>query len=106
MPLFIWAPEEEGQFQPGRTSRWWTQQSVLDLQAQLQALGSRLILRRAAERSTGLLQAVVDVQATAVFFNNLYDPISMVRARKCMAAFYSTTLQHPSVQQACCCIAS
>lgn len=97
MPLFIWAPEEEGQFQPGRTSRWWTQQSVLDLQAQLQALGSRLILRRAAERSTGLLQAVADVQATAVFFNNLYDPISMVRA-ECMAACCSTTLQQPSVQ--------
>mmetsp|Transcript_6370 Transcript_6370/g.14137 ORF Transcript_6370/g.14137 Transcript_6370/m.14137 type:complete len:935 (-) Transcript_6370:1153-3957(-) len=78
VPFFVWAPEEEGQFQPGRTSRWWTKHSVLDLQRQLCALGSHLIMRRSAERSKGLLQLVQETGAQAVFFNHLYDPISLV----------------------------
>eukprot|EP00955_Chlamydomonas_euryale_P017908 190732-Chlamydomonas_euryale.AAC.15 len=76
--MFLWAPEEEGQFQPGRTNRWWTKHTVVDLQRQLEALGTRLVLRTAADRRKGVLQAVADTGAQAVFFNNLYDPITLV----------------------------
>lgn len=47
IPVFIWAPEEEGQFQPGRYSRWWTKHSVLLFKQLLEQLGSRLVIRRA-----------------------------------------------------------
>jgi len=78
--LYIWAPEEEGQFQPGRCSRWWAKRTVVKFAAQLAALGSpRLVVRRADDSARALLQAAAECGASAVFFNHLYDPISLVR---------------------------
>lgn len=79
IPVFIWAPEEEGQFQPGRCSRWWLKQSLLRFEKQLGVLGSKLIIRRTDETSAVLLQLAQEAGAEAVFFNHLYDPISLVR---------------------------
>ncbi len=78
VPVFVWAPEEEGQFQPGRTSRWWSKQTVLDFENQVAALGSRLVVRQAKDRRSALLKLVEESGASAVYFNNLYDPISLV----------------------------
>jgi hypothetical protein len=63
VPVFIWAPEEEGQFQPGRCSRWWTKHSLMDLEQALAALGSRLIIRRATDSTAALLAIVKEVGA-------------------------------------------
>jgi deoxyribodipyrimidine photo-lyase len=30
LPIFIWAPEEEGDWPPGAASRWWLHQSMRD----------------------------------------------------------------------------
>ncbi|KAJ9523003.1 hypothetical protein QJQ45_023833 [Haematococcus lacustris] len=79
IPLFIWAPEEEGQFQPGRFSRWWTKQSVALFQRLLGRLGSRLIIRRCSDTAQCITQVVAETGAKAVYFNHLYDPISLVR---------------------------
>lgn len=80
VPLYIWAPEEEGQFQPGRCSRWWAKRTVVRFAAQLAALGgARLVVRRADDSARALLQAAAEAGASAVFFNHLYDPISLVR---------------------------
>lgn len=49
--VFIWAPEDEGVFYPGRCSRWWLHQSLKSLSASFRKLGSRLILRRAQQVS-------------------------------------------------------
>lgn len=43
LPVYIWVPEEEGQFQPGRCSRWW-------LAASLQALDADLRVRLSSTR--------------------------------------------------------
>ena len=77
--MYIWAPEEEGQFQPGRCSRWWLFHSLAALQRDLAALGSRLLCFRAADSGALLAQLARQVGAGAVVFNHLYDPISMVR---------------------------
>lgn len=79
IPLFIWAPEEEGQFQPGRCSKWWFKQSLIKFQLQIAALGSRLILRRSTDSVQELLSVVKETKATSVHFNHLFDPISLVR---------------------------
>ncbi|KAF8066292.1 CRY1 [Scenedesmus sp. PABB004] len=79
VPAFIWAPEEEGQFQPGRCSRWWLSQSLAALSRALAERGSRLVLRRAAASADALLELVGETGAHSVFFNHLYDPISLVR---------------------------
>jgi len=79
IPVYIYAPEEDGQFQPGRCSRWWLNASLQNLDADLQRLGSRLLCFRASESYTALVSLSRDLNAPGVVFNHLYDPISMVR---------------------------
>lgn len=45
----------------------------------LEQLGSRLVIRRARESVEGLKAFITETGAEAVFFNHLYDSISMVR---------------------------
>lgn len=49
------------------------------LAARLAQLGSRLVLRRSPDSGAALRALVAETGATAVFFNHLYDSISMVR---------------------------
>lgn len=58
---------------------WWFKHSVRHLAARLSALGSRLVLRRGADSASALKALVQETGASAVFFNHLYDSISMVR---------------------------
>ena len=79
VPVYIYAPEEEGQFQPGRCSRWWLSCSLKSLEQDLKDLGSRLYCYRETE-SVRVLEGLVEKHgADGVVFNHLYDPISMVR---------------------------
>lgn len=82
VPVYIWAPEEEGQFQPGRCSRWWLRHSLAALDSDLRALGSRLLCFRGADSHAVLARLAAALGAGAVLFNHLYDPISMVGAAR------------------------
>ncbi|KAK6246058.1 hypothetical protein QUC31_000829 [Theobroma cacao] len=77
--VFIWAPEEEGHYYPGRVSRWWLKQSLAHLDSSLRSLGTCLISKRSTESVSSLLEVVKSTGATQLFFNHLYDPISLVR---------------------------
>ncbi|CAI5485118.1 unnamed protein product, partial [Closterium sp. Yama58-4] len=79
VPLFVWSPEEEGQFFPGRVSRWWLRNSLSQLHAALTALGVPLFMRRAKSTLAVLLEVMAATGATQVFYNHLYDPASLVR---------------------------
>ncbi|CAH9116003.1 unnamed protein product [Cuscuta epithymum] len=81
-PVFIWCPKEEGQFYPGRVSRWWLKQSLIHLDQSLQSLGAELVFIRADSTLDALLQCITSIQATKVVYNHLYDPISVVRDHK------------------------
>ena len=35
IPVFIWAPEEEGDWPPGAASRWWLHRSLASFSAEL-----------------------------------------------------------------------
>ena len=63
IPVYVWAPEEEGQFQAGRCSRWWIHNSLAALEKDLQALGSRLIFLRASESTTALTRLLTESRA-------------------------------------------
>lgn len=76
---YVWAPQEEGQFQPGRCSRWWLYQSLRKLDAQLASRGSRICYRRGPCAVDQLLDVCKESGARVVFFNNVYDPLSLVR---------------------------
>lgn len=78
-PVFIWCPKEEGQFYPGRVSRWWLKQSLAHLDQSLKSLGARLVFIKTDSTLNALLECINAIQATKVVFNHLYDPVSLVR---------------------------
>src|SRR4051812_39025622 len=71
-PVFIWCPKEEGQFYPGRVSRWWMKQSLVQLDQSLKSLGAGLVIIKTDSTLQALLECVNAVQATKVVFNHLY----------------------------------
>ncbi|WOL00326.1 cryptochrome 1 [Canna indica] len=77
--VYIWAPEEEGPFYPGRVSRWWLNQSLHHLDSSLRGLGTPLITKRSLDTASTLLEIVHSTGATSLFFNHLFDPLSLVR---------------------------
>ncbi|RZC87717.1 hypothetical protein C5167_028170 [Papaver somniferum] len=77
--VFVWAPEEEGHYYPGRVSRWWLKQSLNHLDSSLKSLGTTLITKRSSDSVSSLIEIVKSTGATQLFFNHLYDPISLVR---------------------------
>ncbi|MCL7029748.1 hypothetical protein MKW94_015762 [Papaver nudicaule] len=79
LPVYIWCPKEEGQFYPGRVSRWWLKQSLVHLNQSLKSLGASLVFIKAESTVTALLQCFMAVGATKIVYNHLYDPVSLVR---------------------------
>jgi deoxyribodipyrimidine photo-lyase len=78
IPVFIWAPEEEGAWPPGAASRWWLHQSLTALSADLEARGSRLIIRRGPSAPT-IEEIASETGAGAVFWNRRYEPAAIAR---------------------------
>ena len=71
IPVFIWAPEEEGNWRPGAASNWWLDASLRALSRELEELGSRLIIRR-GPASAALFQLAEQTKASGVFWNRVY----------------------------------
>jgi len=78
LPLYLWSPEDEGEWAPGGASRWWLHHSLASLDDSLRGLGSRLLLRSGPAAET-LLALVRESGAEAVFWNRLYDPALVPR---------------------------
>ncbi|XP_073282652.1 cryptochrome-1-like [Primulina huaijiensis] len=79
LPVFIWCPKEEGPYIPGRVSRWWLKQSLIQLEQSLKSLGAELVLIKAESTLSALLDCIGAIGATKVVYNHLYDPVSLVR---------------------------
>ena len=78
LPVYLWSPEEEGEWAPGGASRWWLHQSLGTLDASLRARGSRLLLRAGPAAET-LAALAAETGADAVYWNRLYDPALVAR---------------------------
>lgn len=76
--LFVWAPEDDGDWAPGAASRWWLHQSLGRLDAALQRLGSRLILRR-GPTIEAIQEVVTSSGCDAVYWNRVYEPEAVRR---------------------------
>ena len=48
--VYIWSPEEEGHYYPGRVLRWWLKQSLAHLDSLLRSLGAPLITNKSTNR--------------------------------------------------------
>ena len=78
IPVYIWAPDEEGAWPPGAASKWWLAQSLSDLSNALERRGSRLIVRR-GPASDILSCLIAETGATAVYWNRRYEPAAVAR---------------------------
>jgi deoxyribodipyrimidine photo-lyase len=75
-PVYVWAPEREGDWPPGAASRWWLHHSLKALDEALRRRGARLILRvgdpleqlEALARETG---------AEVVAWHRRFEPAAM-----------------------------
>jgi len=92
IPLFIWAPEEEGDWPLGPASCWWIHYSLQNLEKDLQSLGLKLIVRQHA--SLKVLQDIIQqTGADSVFWNRRYEPYIIQRD-----AFIKAELQKQGIK--------
>lgn len=78
VPVYIWSPDEEGDWPPGSATKCWLHQSLRRLDADLRDRGSRLILRRGP--ALEMLQSLIrECGASAVFWNRRYEPAAIAR---------------------------
>jgi deoxyribodipyrimidine photo-lyase len=85
VPVYIWAPEEEGRWPPGGASRWWLHHSLASLAEQLAAAGSRLVIRRGP--SLAAIRSLLDeTGADAVMWCRRYEPAAIERDKLVKAA--------------------
>ncbi|MGO9096820.1 MAG: cryptochrome/photolyase family protein [Bryobacteraceae bacterium] len=78
IPVFVWAPEEEGAWPPGAASRWWLGRSLARLSEELEHRGSLLIIRR-GPTAEAISRLAAESGATAVFWNRRYEPAAVAR---------------------------
>jgi deoxyribodipyrimidine photo-lyase len=76
IPIYIWAPEGEGDWPPGAASRWWLHQSLRALDESLQKRGSKLLLLKGRSIPT-LLDLAKQTGATALYWNRRYEPAAI-----------------------------
>jgi len=81
IPVFIWAPEEEGSWRPGAAAQWWLDRSLAALSAELEKRGSRLIIR-VGPTGAALENLLAESGASAVFWNRRYEPAAFDRDGK------------------------
>ncbi|MDA0204480.1 MAG: deoxyribodipyrimidine photo-lyase [Acidobacteria bacterium] len=95
IPIYIWSPEEEEGWAPGGASQWWLHGSLKALAADLETLGSRLVLR--SGRALPALQKLArQTGAGAVFWNRRYEPAAVERDRQVEQALAADGLEAKS----------
>jgi len=73
VPVFIYAPQEEGNWSPGAASRWWLHHSLAALSESLTQMHMQLIIQQGSVPKT-LLRIAQEVFAKAIFYNRCYEP--------------------------------
>ena len=95
IPVFIWAPLEDGAWAPGAASRWWLHHALGDLRSSLRARGSRLVIRDASEGSSEdqLLEIAGVCGADAIYWNSRQEPAALARDRGVMSALLARGIE-------------
>jgi deoxyribodipyrimidine photo-lyase len=99
VPVFIWAPEEDGEWPPGAASKWWLHRSLEALAENLGKLGSPLVLRHGPTLDS-LRTLAKETGATAVFWNRRYEPAIIARDARLKASLRAAGLEAESFNAA------
>ena len=78
IPLYNWAPDEEGKWVPGAASRWWLHKSLASLEKELGSLGLPLIIRSQCTLDA-LMDLIKRTGADAVYWNRRFEPQAVQR---------------------------
>ena len=81
VPVYIHAPDEEGPAAPGGARRWWLHHALQALSADLQALGSQLVVRQGPTQEA-LDELITQTNAQAVVWNRRYEPALIERDKQ------------------------
>lgn len=73
IPVFVYAPEEYGDWTPGAASNWWLHHSLGALAADLERRDSRLVVRYGSSIAS-LAQIARQSGARTVYWNRCYEP--------------------------------
>ncbi len=76
--VYIHAPDEDAPWPPGAASRWWLHHSLAALDLDLRERGCALHIRRGASADV-LDELIRQTDATAVYWNRLYEPAATAR---------------------------
>jgi deoxyribodipyrimidine photo-lyase len=76
VPLYIWSPQDDGDWPPGAASRWWLHQSLRALGEALRKRGSRLILAKGPTTKV-LADIATKTGATALHWSRRYEPAAL-----------------------------
>ncbi|MBE1161024.1 cryptochrome/photolyase family protein [Dyella acidiphila] len=85
VPLYIHAPQEEGEWTPGAASRWWLHHSLQALDKSLRRHHGALQIRQ-GESLPVLLDVLQQSGADTVYWNRLYEPAAIARDTQIKAA--------------------
>lgn len=99
VPVYIYAPEEQGSRAPGAARRWWLHHSLQSLDQSLQRRGLKLVVRRAQQSLPVLEQILTEVGADALYWNTRYEPQLWTRdeqIRKTLRARGVEVREYPS----------
>jgi len=86
IPVYIFAPREEGAWPPGGAARWWLHHSLARLGDALAQCGSRLLLRASDDSLATLESLAREVGATRVVWNRRYEPAIIARDQRIKTA--------------------
>lgn len=73
IPVFIWSKSEEKDYQTSAASLWWLHHSLISLEKKLKEAGLQLIYR-SGESLKELNKLINETNATALFYNERYEP--------------------------------
>ncbi len=99
VPVYVYAPEEEAPWQPGGASRWWLHHSLAALGKSLARLGAPLIIR-SGHSLAQLRQLARESGASAIYWNQLYEPALTARDKQIKEALRADGLSAESFNAA------
>ncbi|MBI1176926.1 deoxyribodipyrimidine photo-lyase [bacterium] len=92
VPVFIWSPDEEGEWPPGGASQWWLHHSLASLDESLKQIGSRLIIRSGPALDE-LQKLIKETGASTVLWNRRYEPGIIERDTKIKTALTESGIE-------------
>jgi deoxyribodipyrimidine photo-lyase len=100
IPVYLYAPAEEGDWAPGGASRWWLHHSLQRLTEDLRACGAELCLRATEDSLAALLALIRETGATRVLWNRRYEPAIIARDQRIKLALREAGIETHSFNSA------